>query len=162
MPIQKILNLLLCSWPLQVSLSNLPAQLLVTVCVDTITYYCSIVGVLQAGFAVFPVSFRNNEEAVTNLLARTGAKYVFTSNEPHILSLVNTAINADEPVQSYIMPKYEDLFPFHSDADLPSYRRRICTLDDSAIIFHSSGKLFIRSEHLKFIDMTCGRIYWAS
>ena len=112
------------------------------------TYFCSILGVLRAGFIVFPISPRNSPEAVAHLLARTKANVLFTnaSTDAGIQNVVTRAMQrlhddgeAAPPMHS--LPVFEDLFPSHAEklqakAIAPF---RAWDAGQAMFIMHSSG-----------------------
>ncbi|KAI0370654.1 acetyl-CoA synthetase-like protein [Pilatotrama ljubarskyi] len=113
---------------------------------DTITYFCTAIGVLKAGCTVFLVSTRNNAAGLTDMMQRTGATQVIVSKDPVICGVVQEALSHLPNGQVTIrdMPVFEDLFPpstesptcaFEADVPLPE------THDPNAwaIILHSSG-----------------------
>ncbi|THH03896.1 hypothetical protein EW145_g5919, partial [Phellinidium pouzarii] len=81
---------------------------------DTITSFCTLIGALRTGAAVFPISTRNSAPAVAFLLAETKAKYLFVSAER---ALQDLAYDSDKLCRKYVevqkmdMPVFEDVFP---------------------------------------------------
>ena len=104
---------------------------------DTITYFCSIVGLLRTGLAVFPISTRNSADAVRHLLAVTGAQYLLLSVEPMISSLAEDALENGPQVTVIHMPVFEDLFSL--DQTEKYYPRGTRDPNALSIILHSSG-----------------------
>lgn len=113
---------------------------------DTITYFCFMVGVLRAGYAVFPISPRNNPAAIAHLLKQTGAARLFVSSDPALQGLASTSIQLlqtnEEPhsVQIYEMPVFEDFFPAISAESPVKFPPRRFHMEAPALILHSSGK----------------------
>jgi acyl-CoA synthetase (AMP-forming)/AMP-acid ligase II len=114
---------------------------------DTITYFCFMVGVLRAGYAVFPISPRNSPAAIAHLLKQTGAVQLFVSSDPALQGLASTSIQLlqtnEEPhsVQIYEMPIFEDLFPAESaKSSVKQFPPRHFDMEAPALILHSSGK----------------------
>ena len=103
---------------------------------DTITYFCSIVGLLRTGLAVFPISTRNSADAVRHLLTVTGAQYLLISVEPMIASLAEAALENGPQVSVIHMPVFEDLFSLNQTEMYPRGMRDPNAL---SIILHSSG-----------------------
>ncbi|THH19547.1 hypothetical protein EW146_g1644 [Bondarzewia mesenterica] len=113
---------------------------------DTITYVTTEIGIIRAGFAVFPISPRNSPEAVAHLLRKTGTKLLLVSGEPVLQSLaaaVQEILNQDEERLDVIvsgMPLFEDIYPdeiFNGNFELyPTVRY---DLNAPALIIHSSG-----------------------
>lgn len=113
---------------------------------DTITYFCTIVGIFWAGFTAFPISPRNGTEAVAELLERTGTAYLCVSPEPRLLNLADAAsriVRSNDRQASVLnMPNFEDLFSLESTLDMaPFSKPKKRDLDAPMIILHSSGTL---------------------
>ncbi|KAJ3558403.1 hypothetical protein NM688_g950 [Phlebia brevispora] len=105
---------------------------------DTITYFCSIVGLMRAGLTAFLISTRNSAEAVRHLLTVTGAQYLLTSREPAILALADDALQNGPLVKRSYMPEFSDIFMPREDGKLVfSGSQR--DPDAPTIILHSSG-----------------------
>ncbi|KAH9847100.1 acetyl-CoA synthetase-like protein [Lenzites betulinus] len=114
---------------------------------DTITYFCTAVGVLISGCALFLVSTRNGAAGVADMLQRTGATPMLVSRDPIIRGIAEEALGSlptSVKVTVCDMPVFEDLFPtgdtttnaaFEADVTLPKTYER----DALAIILHSSG-----------------------
>ncbi|KAJ3539483.1 hypothetical protein NM688_g6353 [Phlebia brevispora] len=116
---------------------------------DTITYFCTIVGLLWAGLTAFPISPRNGAQAVAELLSRTDASHLCISSEPRMSSLAEAAcriLQSDgrksQEVEVHKMPSFDDLFsaPTPSSTNLPLPPRKR-DLDAPIIILHSSGSI---------------------
>ena len=113
---------------------------------DTITYVTTEIGIIRAGFTVFPISPRNSPEAIAHLLKKTGARMVLVSGEPVLQKLAAATLeilNKDEDKQDLVistMPQFEDLYTdkvFNGDCE--PYPSVNYNLDAPAIIMHSSG-----------------------
>ncbi|KAI8995249.1 acetyl-CoA synthetase-like protein [Trametes punicea] len=113
---------------------------------DTITYFCTAIGILRAGCTAFFVSTRNGPAGVADMLQRTGTTHVILSKDNVIREVAQEALNRLPEGQVTILdvPVFEDLFPadgksansaFEADVELPEK----LDLDSWAIILHSSG-----------------------
>ena len=114
---------------------------------DTITYICTILGLLKAGCTAFLVSTRNAAAAVADMLKRTGSAHLFVSADGSMRALAAEAIAAmareDMHVTEHVMPTFEDLFVkalngqtrFDMPRDLPSNY----DMKAPAVAMHSSG-----------------------
>ncbi|KAI0821733.1 acetyl-CoA synthetase-like protein [Trametes gibbosa] len=114
---------------------------------DTITYFCTAVGVLKSGCTLFLVSTRNGALGVADMLQRTGATQILVSKDPVIRGIAEQATSTLPPdlkVALRDMPTFEDLFPmgdnvtnsaFEADVKIPETYER----EAIAIILHSSG-----------------------
>ena len=116
-----------------------------SVLLDTITYFTTMVGIVRAGYAVFPISPRNSPEAVADLLSKTAATHILVGAEQSLQDLTASALqvmaaNCAAPLPHYSpMPSFEDIYVDDSDHDfkpLPPFKPDWC---DPAIIMHSSG-----------------------
>ena len=112
---------------------------------DTITYFCSIVGLFWAGYTVFPISPRNSVEAVSDLLFRTNASHLYVSPEPRIANVAISAVEAlktkspgPSVIEIHALPTFEHLFDFSSPRDSMTYPQERDT-DAPLIVLHSSG-----------------------
>ncbi|KAI0272871.1 acetyl-CoA synthetase-like protein [Russula aff. rugulosa BPL654] len=112
---------------------------------DTVTYVTAEVGILRAGFSIFPISPRNSPEAVAHLLKKTGSKYILVGGEPMLQKLANTALellraDGHHEIPSSHMPHFEDLYPEDdSDSEFENYPTVKFDLEAPSLILHSSG-----------------------
>ncbi|OSC98632.1 acetyl-CoA synthetase-like protein [Trametes coccinea BRFM310] len=113
---------------------------------DTITYFCTAVGILRAGCTIFLVSTRNGPAGVADMVQRTGTTHIIVSKDQVIREVAQEALNGLPQGQVTVidMPTFEDLFPgdgksansaFDVDVQLPEKY----DLDALGIIIHSSG-----------------------
>ena len=110
------------------------------------TYFTTEVGILRAGFAVFPISFKNSPEAIAHLLKKTAARHLLVGGEPILQKVAATSLellradgHPETPVST--MPHFEDLFPHDcSHGEFKYYPAVKFDLDAPALILHSSGK----------------------
>jgi acyl-CoA synthetase (AMP-forming)/AMP-acid ligase II len=124
-----------------------------TFTIDTVTYVTTEVGILRAGFAVFPISPRNSPEAIAHLLKKTGASHLLVGGEPMLQKLAAASSellrsdgHAEIPVSH--MPHFEDLYPHDgSDNGFKDYPAVKFDLDAPSLILHSSGQCGV--------DLTC-------
>ena len=115
-------------------------------CVDTATYVTTEVGILRAGFAVFPISTRNSSEAIAHLLKKTGASHLLVGGEPMLQKLAATSLellraDGHPEIPFSHMPHFEDLYP-HDDSDneFQHYPEVKFDLQAPSLILHSSGQ----------------------
>ena len=110
------------------------------------TYLTTELGILRAGFTVFPVSPRNSPEAVAHLLKKTGANRLLVGGEPMLHELATASLDllrADghPGISLSDMPIFEDLYPHDdSDDDFKHYPVATFDLDAPSLILHSSGQ----------------------
>ncbi|KAH9895845.1 acetyl-CoA synthetase-like protein [Cubamyces lactineus] len=97
---------------------------------DTITYFCTAIGVLRAGCTMFLVSTRNGSAGVVDMVQRTGATHMIVSRDVVIQEIVQDVLSRLPAGQltTSDMPLFEDLFPvddkatnsvFEADIELP-------------------------------------------
>ncbi|OSD01062.1 acetyl-CoA synthetase-like protein [Trametes coccinea BRFM310] len=114
--------------------------------VDTITYFCNIVGVIRTGCAIFLISARNGAPALADMLQRTGASQLLLSPDALIRDVAKDALSRLPAGQVTIrdIPMFDELFPsaegksnvaFEANVELP----KTYDLESHAIILHSSG-----------------------
>ena len=110
------------------------------------TYITTEVGILRAGFSVFPISPRNSPEAVAHLLKKTGSNYLLVGGEPMLQKLASTALellqaDGHPEIPSSHMPHYEDLYPGDdSDSEFENYPAVKFDPEAPSLILHSSGQ----------------------
>ncbi|KAF8196144.1 hypothetical protein BJ912DRAFT_1083107, partial [Pholiota molesta] len=63
---------------------------------DSITYYALVVGIMRAGFTVFPISTRNSTDGVAHLLAKTSSKLFFASADAAVARLAEESCSIFE------------------------------------------------------------------
>lgn len=127
---------------------------------DTITYFIIVLGVVRAGFPVFPISPRNSAPAVAHLLSETHASHILISNDSLIGQLARDAIAemrkngvADIPTIC-ALPGHTDIYNKKLAFDpLPSQKY---DYDASSVIVHSSGQYIV--EEVSTIDNFSCRI----
>ncbi|KAA1475309.1 acetyl-CoA synthetase-like protein [Dentipellis sp. KUC8613] len=115
---------------------------------DTITYFTTEVGILRAGFTVFPISPRNSPEAIAHLLKKTGVRHLLIGQEP-ILQKLSAAtlrlLENDEEgkalgLTTSRMPVFSEVYPDGSaTSEMKRYPEIKFDLKSHALILHSSG-----------------------
>ncbi|KAI0318669.1 acetyl-CoA synthetase-like protein [Amylostereum chailletii] len=112
---------------------------------DTITYISTELGLLRAGFTVFPMSPRNSPEAISHLLTSTKASILLTSGEPMIQTLASASLavlkraGGMEPPAVFGMPRFEDLYIDDPAGVFERYPDVRYSPGAPALIMHSSG-----------------------
>ena len=110
------------------------------------TYVTTEVGILRAGFSVFPISPRNSPEAIAHLLKKTGSRYLLVGGEPMFQKQAATALGilreeGHPEIPSSDMLHFEDLYPHNdSDPEFENYPAVKFDLDAPSLILHSSGQ----------------------
>ncbi|KAI0647275.1 acetyl-CoA synthetase-like protein [Trametes meyenii] len=114
---------------------------------DTITYFCTALGVVRSGCTLFQISTRNSVAAVADMLGRTGTTQLLVSEDVALQDIALSALEHFPAGQITIrrMPSFEDIFELDDkragstfdvgDVALPEN----LNLNAPAIILHSSG-----------------------
>jgi acyl-CoA synthetase (AMP-forming)/AMP-acid ligase II len=114
--------------------------------VDTVTFLTTELGILRAGFAVFPLSPRNSPEAVAHLLRKIGTNHLLAGREPMAQKLATASLDllrADghPGISLSNMPDFKDLYPDDgSDSEFRHYPPVKFDRDAPSLILHSSGR----------------------
>ncbi|GJE98661.1 acetyl-CoA synthetase-like protein [Phanerochaete sordida] len=109
---------------------------------DSITYWCTVAGMLRAGVTVAPIALVNSPAAIAHLLQETSATHVIVSEDTPARKLVDTAFeliaNAGARPPAVIpMLRFGDIFAQHENVDfLP---QKTYDYTSPAIFVHSSG-----------------------
>ena len=105
------------------------------------------VGVLRAGFAVFPISVRNSPVAVAHLLRVTGARAVFVSADAGMRRLAREAaqeMSGEEEGAGFAVldvPPFEEMYGGGGEAGVrPEKKWKDADVDAAALVLHSSGE----------------------
>lgn len=115
---------------------------------DTITYFCTAVGVMRTGYTVFLVSIRNAAAAIADMFKRTSTGHVIMSPDPFLRRTAQDALgelaSTRQKVVELRIPSYQDLFaeqldvssPYEAQVELPTKY----DVDAVGVIMHSSGE----------------------
>ncbi|KAI0755845.1 acetyl-CoA synthetase-like protein [Fomes fomentarius] len=114
---------------------------------DSITYVCTAIGVMRAGYAIFLISTRNAPVAVADMLERTGAGHVIVSSDSFMRGVAQEALSSLSANGKHVVeigiPTFEELFaerlepssPYDAQVVLPTS----FDVTGAAAILHSSG-----------------------
>ncbi|KLO19193.1 acetyl-CoA synthetase-like protein [Schizopora paradoxa] len=110
---------------------------------DTITFCCTIVGLLRAGIPVVPIAPVNTAEAAAHLLTGTRSRYILVSQDPSSQKLAKSAVELISEEAERGRPQILDM-PVYSDIFLKGGQiRRLPEMNfdlyGPAIYVHSSG-----------------------
>ncbi|TFK37245.1 hypothetical protein BDQ12DRAFT_214647 [Crucibulum laeve] len=114
--------------------------------IDSITFSSLIIGIILAGYVPFPISKRNSVAAIVRLLASTGARYLYVSDDEGTYDLVTGAIHllasgGSQEIALIPVPTFEDLSSDVEDG-LPSLPPLLeIARDAPCAILHSSGSI---------------------
>ncbi|KAF6752758.1 hypothetical protein DFP72DRAFT_1069941 [Ephemerocybe angulata] len=106
---------------------------------DQISYFALIAGIIRAGHCAFPISPRNSDAAVADLLHKAGAKYVFVSGDRAIQKLAQSTqgqLDGDSVVILGV-PSFREIYETEPEGTLPDVQD--IGRDATALILHSSG-----------------------
>ncbi|KAI0298355.1 acetyl-CoA synthetase-like protein [Multifurca ochricompacta] len=127
------------------ALEGQPIVIAVLAATDTVTYVTTEVGILRAGFTVFPISPRNSPEAIAHLLKKTEVRHLLVGGEPMLQKLATASLEflrADGHPETPFsrMPGFEDLYPHeYPDSEFKRYPEVKFDLNAPSLILHSSG-----------------------
>ncbi|KAI0249337.1 acetyl-CoA synthetase-like protein [Lactifluus subvellereus] len=127
------------------ALEGRPIVIAALAATDTVTYVTTEVGILRAGFAVFPISPRNSPEAVAHLLKKTGARHLLVGGEPMLQKLAAASLellraDGHPEIPQSGMPRFEDIYPHDSsDSEFKHYPPAKFNRNAPSLILHSSG-----------------------
>ncbi|KAF5353868.1 hypothetical protein D9756_007248 [Leucocoprinus leucothites] len=104
-----------------------------------------IAGIMRAGYRAFPISPRNSERGIANLLLKMKVEYIIVSKDDAMQRVANGACELVRQEQQSLdvtlldAPSFQDLFsdPLRSFEPLPPMQRT--NVDSIALILHSSG-----------------------
>jgi long-subunit acyl-CoA synthetase (AMP-forming) len=126
---------------------------------DQLSYFALTAGIMRAGFRAFPISPRNSERGVASLLQKMEVEYLIVSKDNAMQRVAKAACElvllggendqenheraAPLAVTLLDAPLFNDLYhhlnTVDGSMDLPLLRR--ISVDDVALILHSSGRL---------------------
>lgn len=112
---------------------------------DTITFCCTIIGLLRAGIPVVPIAPVNTAEAAAHLLVGTRSRHLLVSQDQSSQNLAKSAVEliSDDSEwgrpQMLGMPIYSDIFL--GENAMHRLPERKFDLYSPAIYVHSSGSI---------------------
>ncbi|TFY78273.1 hypothetical protein EWM64_g5737 [Hericium alpestre] len=127
---------------------------------DSISYFSSMVGIMQLGLTAFPISTRNSAVGVAHLIRTTGVQQVFVSPDSAMQRLSQEAIDvlAKDGVSVELLPfpQFSDLYDGSSSDEPEVVPLDNLSKDATALILHSSGSTAfpksIKVSHLNFLQ----------
>ncbi|KAG5729986.1 Linear gramicidin synthase subunit D [Termitomyces sp. T112] len=110
--------------------------------IDQLSYFALIAGIIRAGFTAFPISPRNSDVGINNLLQKTGAKYMFISRDSAMQGMAAAALEIPgvDGVQLLEIPTFDALYGvkvLEEPVFLPPVVKQ--NIDSTVMILHSSG-----------------------
>ncbi|KIM81777.1 hypothetical protein PILCRDRAFT_8450 [Piloderma croceum F 1598] len=111
---------------------------------DSITYSTTLMGIIRAGYTVFPISPRNSAAAVAHLLSAKNVTHMLVGEEKSMQSLAKTALelmklSMTEIPKTSLMPLFEDIYIDEADMIFQPLPPSRPDLNELAVILHSSG-----------------------
>ncbi|KAL5492825.1 hypothetical protein ACEPAI_4273 [Sanghuangporus weigelae] len=128
---------------------------------DAVTFFCTLIGTLRTGVAIFLISPRNTPQAISFLLSQTKPIGIIVSSESWIQQLADNSLklSAQVSLRRVNMPTFEDLFPVMGfDLNFRTVESASLRMSTPAIIYHSSGT----ASFPKPIAWTHQALYWVS
>ncbi|KAG5341463.1 hypothetical protein C0989_010220 [Termitomyces sp. Mn162] len=100
-------------------------------------------GIIRAGFTAFPISPRNSDVGINNLLQKTGAKYMFISRDSAMQGMAAAALEIPgvDGVQLLEIPTFDALYGvkvLEEPVFLPPVVKQ--NIDSTVMILHSSAQ----------------------
>ncbi|CAF0882302.1 unnamed protein product [Didymodactylos carnosus] len=127
-----------------------------------VNYLLMIYSLLKLDIVVFPLSTRNDKEAVQHLIEKTDAKYLFVSSQYlPIANEIKTKLNSSLHIQilddlyltdNELIHQCEESSDVHFSVEISSNNE--AKLQQAPLIFHSSGSTALP----KPIHLTCKRL----
>lgn len=116
---------------------------------DSITYFCTEVGIMRSGCGVFPISVRNSPAAVAHLLTKMSVSHLLIGPEPQYQDLAASALRLMKGTGTSIpeastMLVFTDIFKGEDEPWEPLPEVKL-NWDDVALVQHSSGEYHIVS-----------------
>ncbi|TDL17736.1 acetyl-CoA synthetase-like protein [Rickenella mellea] len=109
---------------------------------EAISFFCTVVGVMRAGYTVFMVAPSHTPTGLKRLLTEANATHVFVSGEESLQKVAATAAEDAKAdgltIGVHPMPKFDDLF-VGTSADFEAFPQRNYDLDAINLIIHSAG-----------------------
>ena len=82
--------------------------------IDTITFFCTVLGALKSGFTVFLISTRNSAAAIADMVQRMGVGHMLVSLDTPMQTLMAATqallSRTNHTVVQHPMPAFEDLY----------------------------------------------------
>ncbi|KAF8066748.1 hypothetical protein FPV67DRAFT_1496289 [Lyophyllum atratum] len=110
--------------------------------IDQLSYFALTAGIVRAGYRAFPISPRNSDIGVANLLQRMGVKYLFVSKDRAMQTVAASAIERlglTGEIKLLGVPVFAALYAADKVEfqPLPPVKKR--DINSTVMILHSSG-----------------------
>ncbi|RXW20332.1 hypothetical protein EST38_g5522 [Candolleomyces aberdarensis] len=120
------------------TLPSKPTVVAILAVVDQLSYFSLIAGIIRAGYCAFPISPRNSDAAVANLLQKSGAAFMLVSHDKPMQKLAQAAsqlLDRDMPFMD--IPSFQEIYEQAEITEAPPSLHS--KSDETALILHSSG-----------------------
>ncbi|KAJ3569819.1 hypothetical protein NP233_g4796 [Leucocoprinus birnbaumii] len=114
--------------------------------IDQLSYFTLTAGIMRAGYRAFPISPRNSERGVANLLLKMKVEYLIVSKDEAMRRVAQGACDLvreeqEQPLDVTLLdaPMFTELFSTQSGNFEPLPALEKASVDDVALILHSSG-----------------------
>ena len=100
-----------------------------------------MIGIMRAGYTVFPISARNSPAAVAHLLKETNVTHLFVGQNGNLQSIIDAAygmLEGQKPV-ALDMPTFTELYSVDDERAVEANYYSPSKLDATVLIMHSSG-----------------------
>ena len=103
-----------------------------------------IAGIIRAGYSAFPISPRNSDAAVADLLRKSGAAFMLVSRDKPMQKLAQGAsqlllLEGDDRVMPFMdVPSFQEIYERAEPVEPPP-ALQIIKSDETVLILHSSG-----------------------
>lgn len=112
---------------------------------DQLSYFALTAGIIRAGYRAFPISPRNSDVGVANLLQKMSVKYLFVSKDHAMQKIAASACErirtSDEPfaVELLPIPTFKILYDGSGSSFEPLPPLDRVDIRSNLMILHSSG-----------------------
>ena len=110
---------------------------------DTISYFCTIVGIMRLGLVPFPISIRNSAVAVAHLVKESNISQLLVSPDPAMQHLASDAVAILRRDKIYLemlpMIQFVDIADESQPNPEVEFNFEKLNLDGVACLLHSSG-----------------------
>ncbi|KAJ2919461.1 hypothetical protein MD484_g949, partial [Candolleomyces efflorescens] len=116
------------------TLPSRPTVIPILAVVDQLSYFALIAGIIRAGFCAFPISPRNSDAAVADLLRTSTAAFMLVSSDKPMQRLAMAARDLlDHPITLMDVPSFQEIYEAEPVEPPPPVH------NETSLILHSSG-----------------------
>ena len=113
-----------------------------TYSIDTVSYFCAVLGLLRADIPLFPLSPRNSPAAIAHLLKQVNVTHILIGNEPSLLRMLQDVLKIAPELNIRLcgMPLYNEMFVDLKDTTFKMLPGLSVEREKTVLYVHSSGK----------------------